>query len=142
MRLWSIHPEYLDSRGFVALWREGLLARAALAGKAKGYRHHPQLERFKETKCPVSSINAYLRFIFEEALRRGYSFDKSRLGRARFRGKIKVSRGQIEYEFTLLKKKLARRSPAMVPALDKVEIIKPHPLFSIIAGSIEEWEKT
>jgi len=25
MRLWTLHPKYLDARGLVALWREGLL---------------------------------------------------------------------------------------------------------------------
>ncbi|WP_368086417.1 pyrimidine dimer DNA glycosylase/endonuclease V [Nitrosomonas sp. Nm34] len=26
MRLWSIHPKYLDAKGLLALWREGLQA--------------------------------------------------------------------------------------------------------------------
>lgn len=47
MRLWSVHPKYLDVRGLVALWREGLLAQAVLRGRTKGYLHHPQLERFR-----------------------------------------------------------------------------------------------
>jgi hypothetical protein len=34
MRLWSLHPEYLDANGLVALWREALLAQAFLQGKA------------------------------------------------------------------------------------------------------------
>lgn len=32
MRLWSLHPSYLDAVGLVALWREGLLARKVLQG--------------------------------------------------------------------------------------------------------------
>ncbi|HEU5178767.1 MAG TPA: pyrimidine dimer DNA glycosylase/endonuclease V, partial [Burkholderiales bacterium] len=32
MRLWSLHPKYLDARGLVALWREALLAQAVLRG--------------------------------------------------------------------------------------------------------------
>jgi hypothetical protein len=47
MRLWTIHPRYLDSQGLVALWREALLARAVLRGETRGYRHHPQLIRFR-----------------------------------------------------------------------------------------------
>ena len=43
MRLWSIHPRYLDSMGLVALWREALLAQAVLRGETKGYKFHPQL---------------------------------------------------------------------------------------------------
>nr|WP_243687290.1 pyrimidine dimer DNA glycosylase/endonuclease V [Methanobacterium formicicum] len=50
MRLWSLHPKYLDVKGLVALWREGLLARAVLKGKTKGYTNHPQLIRFKNQK--------------------------------------------------------------------------------------------
>ena len=37
MRLWTIHPRYLDSRGLVALWRESLLARAVLRSQTRGY---------------------------------------------------------------------------------------------------------
>jgi len=47
MRLWSLHPAYLDARGLGALWREGLLAQAVLRGKTRGYRSHPQLERWR-----------------------------------------------------------------------------------------------
>lgn len=37
MRLWSIHPRYLDTKGLVALWRETLLlAQAVLFGNTKG----------------------------------------------------------------------------------------------------------
>jgi hypothetical protein len=43
MRLWSLHPQYLDPQGLVALWREALLAQAVLRGKTRGYKHHPQL---------------------------------------------------------------------------------------------------
>ncbi len=32
MRLWTLHPKYLDPRGLVALWREALFAQAVLRG--------------------------------------------------------------------------------------------------------------
>ena len=67
MRLWSLHPEYLDARGLVALWREALLARKVLSGGTRGYRSHPQLERFNALPDPVAAIDCYLRHIFEEA---------------------------------------------------------------------------
>jgi hypothetical protein len=41
MRLWSIHPEYLDAKGLVALWREALLAQNVLQCNTKGYKKHP-----------------------------------------------------------------------------------------------------
>jgi len=43
MRIWSLHPKYLDSKGMVALWREALLAKQVLLNKTKGYKNHPQL---------------------------------------------------------------------------------------------------
>ena len=59
MRLWSLHPKYLDARGLVALWREALLAQAVLRGETRGYRHHPQLARFDD----VGAIAQYLSLI-------------------------------------------------------------------------------
>ena len=41
MRLWTLHPQYLDPRGLVALWREALLAQKVLLGRTRGYRAHP-----------------------------------------------------------------------------------------------------
>ena len=75
MRLWTIHPEYLDTRGLVALWRESLLAQKVLANKTKGYRHHPQLERFKKHPEPLAAMGFYLYRILAESRRRGYHFD-------------------------------------------------------------------
>ena len=46
MRLWSVHPRYLDTAGLTACWREALLAQKVLTGATRGYRRHPQLERF------------------------------------------------------------------------------------------------
>ncbi len=67
MRLWSIHPRYLDRQGLLAVWREGLLAKKVLAGRTKGYKNHPQLERFKNSPRPQAAINTYLWHIFQEA---------------------------------------------------------------------------
>ena len=58
MRLWSLHPSYLDATGLVALWREGLLARKVLQGRTRGYRHHAQLIRFRSRKNPEAAIEA------------------------------------------------------------------------------------
>ena len=80
MRLWSLSPEYLDSKGLGALWREALLAKAVLEGKTKGYQKHPQLIRFQESKEPLVSINFYLAKVWEESEIRGYQFDRSKVG--------------------------------------------------------------
>jgi hypothetical protein len=57
MRLWSLHLKYLDRIGLIACWREGLLAKAVLEGKTKGYTHHPQLIRFQTSPHPLHTIN-------------------------------------------------------------------------------------
>ena len=58
MRIWSLHPEYLDSRGLVALWREGLLAQAVIRGETKGYRYHPQLARFRRRPSALGEVGS------------------------------------------------------------------------------------
>lgn len=140
MRLWSIHPKYLDSKGLVALWREALLAKHVLEGKTKGYRNHPQLARFKASPRPVAAINLYLSFVYREALSRGYNFDKSK-----FRNlkplKLNVTLGQMEYEFTHLLRKLKSRDTKLYKELKGTKTIQPHPLFNVVKGEIEEWEK-
>jgi hypothetical protein len=140
MRLWSIHPRYLDRKGILAAWREGLLAKKVLQGKTKGYRSHPQLARFRKAKGPVSAICAYLKGILDESCRRGYCFDKGKIGKYS-REKIGVARGQVDYEFRHLKKKLRARDPAKLAELEKVKKPEAHPLFRIRKGGIEKWEK-
>jgi hypothetical protein len=71
MRLWSLHPSYLDAKGLVALWREGLLARKVLLGHTRGYRQHPQLTRFKAHADPIRAIDGYLWFVHDESRKRG-----------------------------------------------------------------------
>src|SRR6185369_17539970 len=109
MRLWSLHPRYLDPQGLVALWREALLARAVLRGQTRGYRSHPQLERFRAHATPRSAISCYLKGVHTEAAARGYSFDDTKIGRARTRIPVFVTAGQVAYEWRHLLQKLAVR---------------------------------
>jgi len=140
MRLWSIHPTHLDAKGLVALWREALLAKHVLQGKTMGYRHHPQLIRFKQSGNPVHSINQYLGAVYEEAVERGYQFDRSKIN-WRFRpGKIRVTRGQLEYETRHLLKKLKVRDYQRYITVIKSDRLKPHPMFRIVSGDVEDWE--
>jgi len=142
MRLWSLHPKYLDSQGLVALWREALLAQAVLQGKTKGYKHHPQLRRFQESPSPRRYIAAYLKAVHAEASRRGYSFDGSKIGRAtgvRARS-LKVTKGQLAYEWSHLDKKLKKRSPKWRKQLPSTRLSEPHPLFRTVRGGVAEWE--
>ncbi|MFA5024336.1 MAG: pyrimidine dimer DNA glycosylase/endonuclease V [Patescibacteria group bacterium] len=140
MRLWSLHPGYLDRQGLLANWREGLLARKVLLGRTKGYRHHPQLQRFSATKNPISYLNAYLYILYQEAARRGYSFSLSKIAGPRSKGKISVSDGQLRYEGEHLRQKLLKRKGSGRLQLSGKRII-PHPSFKIIVGPVADWEK-
>jgi hypothetical protein len=130
---------YLDSRGLVALWREGLLAQAVLQGKTSGYTRHPQLQRFRATADPVAAIGAYLVAVYDEAARRGYSFDRSRIALARGRRRMRVSRGQLVFEREHLRCKLKLRAPERVAALRGFPV--PHPLFAVVDGGVALWER-
>lgn len=141
MRLWSLHPKYLDPQGLVALWREALLAKAVLRGETRGYTQHPQLERFKAHPHPRLAINSYLASVHDEATTRGYSFDRSKVGPVRAVQAIPVSSGQLAYEWGHLQHKLATRSPAVLALW--INVITPacHPLFRRRAGPVASWER-
>jgi hypothetical protein len=141
MRLWSVHPKYLDARGLVALWREGLLAQAVLRGRTTGYRHHPQLQRFRAQSSPVGAIADYLRSVHAEADRRGYAFAAGKISTARSSGTIAVTRGQMMHEWSHLMAKLARRDPERRAHLGGVRRPQPHPSFRVVPGGIEAWER-
>lgn len=140
MRIWSIHPEYLDAKGLVALWRETLLAKHVLEGRTKGYRNHPQLIRFKNHAMPLHAINHYLSIVQEEACKRGYRFDKEKIDWNFTPAKINVKKGQVDYEIQHLKNKLKQRDAKKFTELTSVKKFKTHPVFSIIKGKVEEWE--
>ena len=114
MRIWSLHPQYLDRQGLLALWREGLLAQAVLLGKTAGYIHHPQLVRFRKHRDPMAAIATYLAAVHDEAARRGYKFNAHKIGNRRTRARIIETRGQLSYEWQHLKKKLSVRSAAVL----------------------------
>ena len=141
MRLWSLHPRYLDPRGLVALWREALLARAVLQGRTTGYRGHPQLERFRAHSSPRLAISSYLAAVHDEALRRGYAFDASKVGPVRDVEPIPVTGGQIEYEWNHLLRKLSQRSPEHYRRWRHLQSPRCHPLLRRRSGQIEPWER-
>lgn len=142
MRLWSLHPRYLDAAGLVAVWREGLLARKVLAGGTKGYTRHPQLTRFRECGDPLRAIDAYLSETAAEAERRGYGFDRTKIEIVTAPELLEVPAGQLEYEFGHLLRKLARRDPQKYEALKRIgiEAIEAHPLFRVVPGGVCAWE--
>jgi hypothetical protein len=141
MRLWSIHPQYLDRMGLLAVWREGLLARKVLLGETNGYRNHPQLIRFKAAKNPVATVSWYLKIVAEEAANRGYRFDVSKLGTVRSQRTLPVSNGQVAFEKEHLLKKLKIRDPQRYRLIKQNDQILLHPLFSEVPGPVAAWEK-
>jgi hypothetical protein len=140
MRLWSIHPRYLDSKGLVALWREGLLAQNVLLGKTKGYKNHPQLIRFNNANDPALAITVYLHHVVDEADKRQYKFNRDKIVKSGESDSIPVTKGQLEYEFKHLLNKLKTRDPNRYDDLKSLEKVETHPMFKIVEGGIEEWE--
>jgi hypothetical protein len=174
MRLWTLHPRYLDRPGLTGGWREALLAQAVLAGRTRGYRSHPQLVRFRRHADTPAAVGAYLAALADEADRRGYRFDRSRIdcppaavgtgvenGTPGAEGApsvtppaiqpvmpsttpvrpIPVTEGQVAYEWQHLLAKLAERSPEQHAALRGVTDPEVHPLFQVVPGPIEDWER-
>ena len=140
MRLWTLHPRFLDPQGLVALWREALLARAVLQGKTRGYKSHPQLARFQAHRSPRQAISAYLASVHAEATARGYSFDARKIGPTRRVQAISATTGQLAYEWKHLLSKLAKRSPSLYRAR-REETPSCHPLFRVRKGAVAAWER-
>lgn len=153
MRIWSLHPKYLDQKGLTACWRETLLAKHVLENKTKGYKNHPQLDRFKSYSDPLFAINFYLSEIYKEAKNRNYNysiekFDNKFLEKSfklKSSEKIGVTDGQISYELAHLYNKLKIRDQKKLKenkgVILKDKNITPHPLFKIKGGDVERWER-
>lgn len=163
MRIWSLHPCLLDRRALVACWRETLLAQKVLRGLTRGYTNHPQLIRFRAHPQPLEAVAAYLSGLADEADARGYSFNRALIGAGKSVGKncadkaenpyasvslIPVPLGQLEYELAFLQHKVAGRDPEWEHRLSERLAARgelaacAHPLFEVVPGTIEPWEKT
>lgn len=161
MRLWSLHPSLLDRAALVAGWREALLAQKVLRGETTGYRHHPQLERFRGSggsddaptpgatcspagttlapPAPEALIAAYLHGLADEADRRGYRFRRELvIALPAADGALSVTSGQLDLELEHLRRKVSVRAPEW---LDRLERAAPHPLFVVVDGPVEPWER-
>lgn len=141
MRLWTVHPKYLDVRGLAALWREGLLAQKVLRGETVGYRRHPQLVRFRGHPSPGAAIATYLWGVHGEAARRGYCFDGAKIVKAPAADPLTETVGQLRYEWEHLLRKLERRDPQRFERLSGIKLPEPHAMFRIVEGEVNEWER-
>lgn len=169
MRIWSLHPSLLDRRALVACWRETLLAQKVLRGLTRGYTNHPQLIRFRAHPQPLEAVAAYLSGLADEADARGYSFNRALIGAGEDSvdennagknsadeaenphatvARISVPLGQLEYELAFLQHKVAGRDPEWEHQLSERLAARgelaacAHPLFEMVPGAIEPWEKT
>lgn len=140
MRIWSLHPKYLDTKGLVALWQETLLVKYLLEDKTKEDAQHPQLDRFKAQQLPAEAVHQYLHIVYEEALNRGYQFDESKFEKNYIPVKMTVNQGQMEYEAIHLLNKLSIRDVERFELLKDEISFEPHPIFDVVEGGIENWE--
>ena len=141
MRLWTLHPSHLDARGLVAAWREALLAQKVLGGGTRGYTRHPQLTRFQVQPEPAAAIAAFLTGLADEAQRRNYHFDVSKIAPLKFAGRMTETRGQLLYEWEHLRAKLCVRAPEIFRRIRSVKEPEAHPLFKIVPGGVRDWER-
>ena len=140
MRLWTLHPKYLDAQGLVALWREALLAQAVLKGQTRGYTNHPQLNRFKAAPNPQAAIASYLQNVHAEATQRSYHFDVTKFQLTENVALIEATHDQMDYEWAHLRAKLQARSPAVFGNIAHITQPQAHPLFVLVEGGIASWE--
>ena len=141
MRIWSIHPKYLDTKGLLAVWREGLLAQKVLMNETKGYKNHPQLLRFKSEINSVAAIGAYLEQIYKEAQKRGYKFNFDKIENTDFYNKLIVTNGQVDFEWKHFKSKVRKRNPIIYRKIKNIRTPKINPIFIKKNGIKEKWEK-
>lgn len=125
----------------MALWREALLANAVLRGETRGYRNHPQLERFKNHMAPLVAISEYLQAVYAEAVVRGYAFDKNKIQPAAETATLVVTSGQMDYEWTHLMGKLKARNNGFYLKWRETLTPEPHPMFEVRVGEVEPWER-
>lgn len=78
----------------------------------------------------------------EEATARGYAFDRSKVGAVHKVALINVTRGQLEYEWEHLLRKLAVSNPAGHRKWHVVRKPECHPLFRLRPGGVASWERT
>jgi hypothetical protein len=111
-------------------------------GKTKGYRNHPQLDRFKQHLDPQAAMGFYLQKIYEEAVKRGYAFNAKKIASCPSKvQRIKLTKGQLAFEVQHLSGKLKKRDPRKYSSILLIKNHRPHPLFKLAEGDVSGWEK-
>lgn len=144
MRIWSLHPKYLDKKELIDSWNDGLRTIGILTRNHQGSIFRPELSRFRSQSEPIIAVEKYLLSIANEAKRRGYMVDIRKLPSIPVvvSHKIPVSSGQIEYEWRQLMHVLAGRSPGFLRRIEYSPSHDINPIFYKRPGhDIETWEK-
>jgi hypothetical protein len=137
MRIWTLNLSVLDRARLLGLWRESLLCAKGIKYLMRGekfpYTSHPQSLMIQSHKQPIRAINTYLYYIYEEACKRGYKFDTTKIDYdlVGVDECIKVPIGQVEFEYRHLSKKLDK----------EVTNQGVNGLFEIVEGNIWKYEK-
>ena len=79
--------------------------------------------------------------IWEEAQKRNYNFDKRKIELINDVEKINVTTGQLDFEKNHLLNKLKLRDQKKYNEIIHLVNFETHPLFNLIEGEIETWEK-
>lgn len=150
MRLWSLHPSYLDKQALQVCWADALQAleyykqeRAYMKGITNDLSpyFYPCLDRFRMTGSPIAHITNYLHGLCDESERRNTPFGRAKLPEFTPGLRLKVTDGQIAREEKLLLLQLNRRKQTQLwMDLFVAEYVQPHPLFEIVSGPVEPWE--
>jgi hypothetical protein len=77
----------------------------------------------------------------ENSVKRGFNFNKNKINPDFVPTRLPVTDKQIKFELKHLLSKLETRDPEQFQKLSRKRKITVHPLFRIIDGEIEPWEK-
>ncbi|MDH5205720.1 MAG: pyrimidine dimer DNA glycosylase/endonuclease V, partial [Hylemonella sp.] len=112
-----------------------------LHGQTRGYRHHPQLDRFRNSDAPLAAMSLFLQAVQTEALSRGYAFDARKIHPVQESVQLPVTAGQMQFEWEHLLAKLQLRKPDLLRRWQSTGAPEAHPLFTVCPGDIEAWER-
>jgi len=76
--------------------------------------------------------------VIDEADRRGYNFNRSKIVNRKIKSRRAVTGGQVEYEFKHLLGKLSGRDPVSYNQLKMVNKIKVNPICKNVPGNMED----
>jgi hypothetical protein len=160
MRLWSFHPRYLDNIGLSRAINESISGYKALEDWQRdqkqivplhdneyppSWKNHSQLVRFKiddGDKHLQDYIDVVLSCYVDRKLK-SYNSKTIRFMTAHLYHlrQLTVTNEQLLYEWQHYLKKIQKRSPKLYEEYILINTPIAHPLFKVVSGEIESWEK-